>query len=129
MLGLHCRFFIDIASPEPQRAENYVQIKKSSGRGDGRAQGHRRTRRGIENPGRRQNRNTGIALKNYIRPIIPPQRAKDLNVQPEIGMPAIMDTANLPDMGRMNGNLPWAEKTICSWVLRAAERRQLSPIP
>lgn len=25
-------------------------------------------------------------------------------------MPAIMDTANLPDMGRMNGNWPWAGK-------------------
>jgi hypothetical protein len=32
------------------------------------------------------------------------ERAENLHVRAKIGMPSIMDTINLPDMGRMNGN-------------------------
>ncbi len=31
---------------------------------------------------------------------------EDSHVRAKIGMPSIMDTINLPDMGRMNGNWP-----------------------
>ena len=38
--------------------------------------------------------------------IIAIEGPEDSHVRAKIGMPSIMDTINLPDMGRMNGNWP-----------------------
>lgn len=36
---------------------------------------------------------------------------EDSHVRAKIGMPSIMDTTNLPDMGRMNGDWVLGERT------------------
>jgi hypothetical protein len=63
-----------------------------------------RTDRGIQNPGRRNDRDPGIALEPDELAITAIERAENLHILAEIGMPSIVNPINLPDMGRMNGN-------------------------
>ena len=41
---------------------------------------------------------------------------EDSHVRAKIGMPSIMDTTNLPDMGRMNGDWVLGERTLMTVV-------------
>ncbi|SEK03580.1 hypothetical protein MAA5396_04291 [Marinovum algicola] len=58
----------------------------------------------IQNPCRREDRNTWIALEPDMLAITAIERPENLHVRAKIGMPSIMNPINLPDMGRMNGN-------------------------
>lgn len=74
------------------------------------------TDRGVQNPGGCNDSYTRIALEADMLTITAIEGPKDSHVRPKIGMPSIMDTINLPDMGRMNGNWPSIAKTRSSQV-------------
>ncbi|KRS11125.1 hypothetical protein XM53_17910 [Roseovarius atlanticus] len=62
------------------------------------------TYRSIQNPGGCKDRDTWIALETYVLAITANEGLENSYISAKIGMPSIMDTINLPDMGRMNGN-------------------------
>ena len=126
MLGLLCRFFIDRASPEPERPENPVKIFKRGDRHQRIPEAQSRTNRSIENPCRSHDRHTGITLQGNVLPIPALTRQKYPDIRPKVGMPSIMDPRYLPDMGRMNGNWPSDGKIGCSRAPIAVLRSSLT---
>jgi len=68
-----------------------MQIGKHRGGDLRRPHRHRRARRGVENPGRRQDRDTGIALQRKILTIIPLKGAKYPYFRSKVCLPAIVN--------------------------------------
>lgn len=64
------------------------------------------TNRSIQNPGRRKDRYTWIALQSDMLAITAIEGPENLHIRATIGMPSIMNPINLPDIGRMNANWP-----------------------
>ena len=69
------------------------------------------TDRGVQNPGGCKDSYTRIALEADMLTITAIEGPENLHIRVKIGMPSIMNTTNLPDMGRMNGNWGSAGKT------------------
>ncbi len=104
-----------------------MQIRQGAKSNTRLTQAHAGAGNRVEHPGGCGNNNAFAKL--YIKSISirvasamkPPQLAT------ETRMPVIMDDS-VVDMGRMNGNWPWAGRTIYSWGPRAAANQLLSPI-
>ncbi len=84
-----------------------MEIKKRGSGNQRVARTQRRTNDSIKNPGRRHDRDAGIALQRYITPITALTGERYPDIRTRIGVPTVMNARNLPDMGRMNGNWRW----------------------
>ena len=74
----------------------------------------------IEHPRRHNRDDAGLRFDLHEPPGDPLLAAAEANATPVEGMPAIMDHDFLPDMGRMTGRLPPAERRGCSQAPIAA---------
>ena len=106
-----------------------MEIKKRGSGNQRVARTQRRTNDSIKNPGRRHDRDAGIALQRYITPITALTGERYPDIRTRIGVPTVMNARNLPDMGRMNGNWLSEGKTGLLLAQKAVAKQWPWPTP